>query len=365
MKKIFTLFVVCAMVMSLNAQLKVGYYGLNKSATGTAAMDAGAQNDPVLAMLQADTKLTVTVNLVNATGDAAPAGWNDYDVVILQESIGSANQLVKDLNLLAVTKPYLINKSYAFKAGSLFTTGTGSGKEASTDGTTVAGASYSYKVETGAATNDLFKGCSIVNDTINIFKYLSNDLGVTTGTAAFKGLNYATGVTSTGGTLLASPYNFPAASPVAICVSTFLSGGTIASSTFTNKVITLGMNYGAICAGTTATVPYTNISNNGLTIWRNAVYILGGLTVPNYSVSSQIAKTAKLSYIRNGNQITVNLGTPQNATVSVYNLGGSLIAKKVVNSNMAIIDLDGKANGIYIVKVSGAKVNGTQKFSIQ
>jgi hypothetical protein len=343
MRKISTLLLILCIVLGASAQKKkVGYYGLNKSNSGTAAMDPNAQDDPILKMLQSDANLEVTVNLVPASGDAAPAGWNDFDVVILQESIGSANQMVKDLNINAVSKPYLVNKTYGFKKGSLFTDGTGGGAE---------GTDVNLQVVAGKETHDIFKAVKINGGQIACFNGTTNDLGAD-GT---KALNHNATVVVGGGALLAQPNGV---ATTAICVNDIPAGVAIGDHTTKARVITMGMNYGAICKT-------GNITADGLTIWRNAVYLLAGLAVPSTPASVNAEKINNLSFVRDGNNIQVNFGISQKADVSVYNIAGKLVNKEAVNGTSARISLQSQPKGVYIVNINGNQVRGTQKFIVR
>jgi hypothetical protein len=367
------------MALSLSAQTKsakatktVGYYYMTKFdrhvGNTSKSMDSKAQYDPLLELLKTDPNFTVTELTVPVTTATTPAptGWNDYDIVILQESAGSQNQIVKDLKLTAVTKPYLINKIYGFRSGGLFVTGGGSGLEANNTGTsTGTNGCLALKVITGQSTNPIFSGCDIVNDTIHCFNKLANDTGALDIATSAKAINYNSAVVSTGGTLVAEPFNTTPGA-CSICINTFLSGGTIGTDgVFTNKVITLGFNYGAMCAD-----DMQNITGDGLSICRNAVYILGDLTPPatkavnpTVQVGVKDAMQIKnLSYQRIGNQIQINFGQIQKAEVSIYNLSGQLISKKVVNADNAVVQLIG--SGINIIKVAGSKVSGVNKYSV-
>jgi hypothetical protein len=344
MKKILTLVLMLAIVLSVSAQQKkkVGYYGLDKSSTGTGDMAPNAQTDPVLIMLQSDPKLEVTANLVNDMAVPAPVGWNNYDVVVLNESNSSGGQMLFDMNINAVTKPYLIGKTYGFRAGSLFTTGAGGG---------IDGVGVDIKVVEGKESNDLFKGITISGGLIKCFDHMTDGTGLAEGgTKAL--IHNETVVVGAAGTLLAMPNGVTTTS---ISFNDIPAGTSIGDDAITqNRVITLGLNYAAICAD-------GNITNACKTIWRNAVYILAGLAVPSTPTSVTDIKTSALTYIYNNNQVLVNFGVDQQAEVAVYNTSGRLVSKTRVNSLSATIEMGGQPQGIYLVTVSGSKVSGTQK----
>ena len=287
MKKFYLLFLTMFLSLAvLYAQpKKVGYFTLNKAMDLSAA---SVQLDPVIRMLQADTNLAVTVNAMAATDTADLAG---YDVIVVQESFAGGGAYLRpgaSLALDTFTVPVVYNKSYAFAAGRALAAGsTGGGAE--TEGT--ASASYVYlKVDPANQSNDLFKGVSFDGDSVAIFKVPANDAGVTVKPDRFKALNYARNVLllNSGGdtlktTLLGKPAIInPAHTNVTVSFNDIPAGTTIGSETLRARMITLGMNFGAICGAYGS-----NMTSDGLTIWRNAVYIAAGLTVPGTPVEFQ------------------------------------------------------------------------------
>jgi hypothetical protein len=287
MKKFYLLFLTMFLSLAvLYAQpKKVGYFTLNKTMDLSAA---SVQLDPVIRMLQADTNLAVTVNAILATDTADLAG---YDVVVVQESFAGGGAYLRpgaSLALDTFTVPVVYNKSYAFAAGRALAAGsTGGGAE--TEGT--AGVSYVYlKVDPANQSNDLFKGISFDGDSVAIFKVSANDAGVTVTPDRFKALNYARNVLllNSGGdtlktTLLGKPARInPAHTNVTISFNDIPAGTKIGSETLKARMINLGMNFGAICGAYGS-----NITSAGLTIWRNAVYMGAGLTVPGTPVEFQ------------------------------------------------------------------------------
>ncbi len=280
MKKIFLLLLTMFLVLVIYAQpKKVGYFTLNKPMNETAA---SVQIDPVYRMLQADPNLEVTLNVVAATDTVDLTG---YDVVVVQESFGGANDILKPGRTLALDTfmvPVVFNKNYAFAAGRAFASGTaGSGAETE-------GVGYVYlKVDPANQSNDLFKGVTFVGDTVALFKVTTNDAGVTVNPDRNKAINYAlnVGLVNAGGdtlknTLLALPARInPAHTGITVCFNDIPAGTKVGSETLKARMITLGMNFGAICGAYGS-----NITSAGLTIWRNAVYMAAGLTVPDTPV---------------------------------------------------------------------------------
>ncbi len=280
MKKIFLLFFTMFLVLALYAQpRKVGYFTLNKVMNETAA---SVQIDPVFRMLQADPNLQVTLNVVSATDTVDLTG---YDVVVVQESFASSNNILKPGQTLALDTfmvPVVFNKNYAFAGGRAFVTGTTGG------GAETEGVGYVYlRVDPANQSNDLFKGVTFTGDTVALFKVTTNDAGVTVNPDRNKAINYARNVglldamgDTLKNTLLALPARInPAHTDITVCFNDIPAGTKLGSETLKARMITLGMNFGAICGAYGS-----NITSAGLTIWRNAVYMAAGLTVPDTPV---------------------------------------------------------------------------------
>ena len=324
MKKtvLFTLLFVAVSIISGVAQVKVAYITFVKT------MDAAAstvQNDPIIRMLSGDANLTVTVKaLTSVLATDVISDLSSFDVIIVQESFsGSAGMLMPSgaLALKSIPKPCLYNKSYAFKSGRALTTSSAAGGKESNK-------SLAIKVQSTALSNDLFKGCTFVGDSIKCFNAYAADLGSTT-TGAVKALNYSDGnaVTDASSTAISTLLAVPSSNLTtpAISFNDIPAGSKIDSETTGARIITVGMNFGAICAN-----GGTNITSDGLTIWRNAVYMLAGLTVPSSKAtlptglintpSSDLKVVSQQFYTINGRLVT----TPNNGIYlkkSVYDNG--------------------------------------------
>jgi hypothetical protein len=345
MKKtlLLSLAMVLTTALSLQAQKKVAYITFQKT------MDASAttvQNDPIIQTLSADPNLAVTVK-VAATATDVISDLANYDVIIVQESFsGSAGILMPtgSLALKSIPKPFIYNKMYALQKSRALTSTTslGAGKEA--DGTTAG--TLTITVDAAALTNDLFKACTFVNDNqIKLFNALSTDPGLLGSGTSVKAINYNSGVTLSGGTLLAQPSILVAGTTVAVGVNSFPAGTVIdGTETTIAPCIFLGMNFGAICANSGK-----NITDDGLTVWRNAVYILAGLPVPNTKATlpslSGIHENKLQSDVSFDGKIVHNINSE---VLNVYNTTGKII--KTSNSN---IDMSNFANGIYLIKSQG------------
>lgn len=278
MRKTLLLGLVMGLFLSVNAVTltKVAYVTLTKTMDATATT---VDNDPIIQVLKADANLSVTVKQI--TAGATISDLADYDVIIVQESNGGGDAQLKpagSLALKSIPKPFIYNKMYALQKTRALssTTSTAAGKEA--DGT--ANAALTITVEASALTHDLFKACTFENtNQIKLFNALTNDAGVIAGSdgKSVKAINYNSGVTVTGGVLLAQPTTLATGFPCSIGINTIPAGTTFeGTETTMANAIFVGMNFGAISADAGK-----NITDNALTIWRNAVYILAGLPVPS------------------------------------------------------------------------------------
>ncbi len=283
MKKNYVLLLMSLVLsVSLMAVKKVAYVTFQKTmdASGTTV-----QADPIIQMLSADVNLQVTVKVLTAVAVTdVISDLATYDVIIVQESFsGSAGMLMPAgaLALKTIPKPFIYNKSYALKSGRALTTSSAAGGKEAT-------ACLTITVQPTALTNDLFKACTIgASNDITIFNALMTDTSIPTGTVTtLKALNYSTGnvLTPATSTILAVPTNLNTdLTPVAISFNDIPAGTTIDSETTISRMIAFGMNFGAICGNAG-----NNITSDGLTIWRNAVYMLAGLTVPNTKVITRV-----------------------------------------------------------------------------
>ncbi len=300
---------------------KVGYFTLQKTMDASAA---SVQLDPVLRMLQADPNLDVTLTAMSATDTAHLAG---YDVIIVQESFAGGGAYLRPTGSLALdtfTVPVVYNKTYAFANGRGLAGGSAGGG-AETEGT--ASRSYVYlRVDPANQSNDLFKGVTFDGDTVALFKTGADDAGLTVGNTRFKNLNYArncvlinpaTNDTITS-TLLAKPAMInPAHTNITISFNDIPAGTQIGNDTLGNgqilkaRMITLGMNFGAICGAYGS-----NMTEAGLTIWRNAVYIAAGLAIPDEPAEFQ---GWKIGYYTLKGKVMVSTAAPANQD-PIYNM---------------------------------------------
>ncbi|HPR30669.1 MAG TPA: T9SS type A sorting domain-containing protein, partial [Prolixibacteraceae bacterium] len=252
---------------------KVAY--LNDAAKVMAPTAAPVDNDPIIQLLNNDPNIDLEVLLVAADAVVDVTG---YAAVIVQEGFNSSAAIIKpggSLGMANIPVPFLLNKTYTMRSGRGFAADTpGSGGE-------IEGTLYLRIPEANRA-NPLFKGITLVGDSVQILKTGAADNGDDTRT---KGLNYATDVVITAeNTLLASGINDPANATV--CVNDIPAGATIGSEVLQARMITVGMNFGAICKD-----GGNNLTSAGLTLWRNAVYSLVGFDIPDTPVVASTEAT--------------------------------------------------------------------------
>lgn len=326
---------------------KVGYYTLQKT------MDAAAstvQNDPIYRMLAADPALEVSLNVVTDNTAASPVDMTPYDVVIVQESFGGGDKILTPAGPLALakfTKPTLFNKSYAYKTGRALTAG-GSATGAETEGV------FTITVDATKQSSPLFNGITFTGDQAALFTIGATDAGSGDGTKN-KALNFATGVTGVDGTLLAAPTG----STPAISFNDIPAGTTIGDQLTQTRIITFGMNFGAMCRDNGA-----NITNENYTLWRNAVYMLAGLDVPTTLVGTKNVSVAPAFEVYPNPAINyINIkGLNEMSTVRVFNAIGQQVMSVKADSDVMSIDVTNYNQGIYLLKVESNGKAVTSKF---
>ncbi|MFC0877332.1 T9SS type A sorting domain-containing protein, partial [Saccharicrinis sp. FJH2] len=104
-----------------------------------------------------------------------------------------------------------------------------------------------------------------------------------------------------------------------------------------------------------------NLTSEGLTLWRNAVYMLAGLEVPTELVQSSVGvnKVQSEASVTVYPSITSGTFTVEFANepgmITVYNLSGKVIKQVVPSSSKENISIDG--SGLYIIKAESAGVS--------
>ena len=337
----------------------MGYRGNNNPATIDIAyitkvkvMDAAAdsvQNDPVYRMLAKDSLLTVKLFALTDISATATFDQSPFDAIVIQEAISGGDAILKPTGALALTKlvvPTLYNKTYALAPARAFVAPfTGAGAEA-TVGT------FSMKVDSINKTNALFRGITFVADTVQLFTKPAQDNGAvpTAVTTTMKALNVGNNIQGAEGTLLA----YPKGMTPTIFLNDILTGDTIGGQTINTHIIMFGLNYGAQCRD-----HGQNMTNANYTLWRNAVYTLVGLTVPNtpMNIVTEIAKPAEVSGVNvvvypNPTTSNINIANLNlNSTVKIFNMTGQQVFNGKADSEVMTVDMSRYSNGIYMLQV--------------
>ena len=236
------------------APVNVAYVTSNK------AMAEGA-SDPILAMLQADENLNVTVHSV--AGDAT-VDLSGADVIVAQEGFGSGDAIWMPngpLALATLPAPTVYNKTYALRNGKAVVAGGGTSAEL---------AGLSITVPADKQTMDLFNGITFADNAFPVF----NETAADNGGEGTKSFNFTHTLTlSADNTLVATAPEITAPATT-VFLNVIPAGTTVGDQVVGADMVMMGMNYGAISKGG------NNMTAEGLTLWRNAVYHLAGLPVP-------------------------------------------------------------------------------------
>ena len=260
-----------AFTINVNATTNPGTTVAKKVAyvTSNKVMAEGA-SDPILAMLQADPNLEVTLHSIAGTDAVNLSG---YDVIVAQEGFNSGDAIFKpggSLALATLPAPTVYNKTFALRNTRAVVTGGGTGSE-------IPGLSITVAADKQAM--DLFKGISFTDNAFQVFNTTANDLGADGG----KAMNFVHTLTlSADNTLVGSTPEITAPATT-VFLNVIPQGTTIGDQVTSARMIMMGMNFGAISKGG------NNMTAEGLTLWRNAVYSLAGLPVPNYPVGQEPA----------------------------------------------------------------------------
>ncbi|HQE34594.1 MAG TPA: T9SS type A sorting domain-containing protein [Flavobacterium alvei] len=383
--------VVALAPMQSIAQKKVAYIQFSKVMDATASQTGDATitgEDAITKMLTA-TGFVVTVYSCDANGKNLKTNVNvdteitGADLIIMQETWGSTAAAIKPTGILGLNKlsalniPVIYNKSFAFqKVNTRAIT--------SVAGTTydvTSGSALGVQVVAGKESNPMFNG--IVGTSIPLIIQGANDLGVVgSGATAnvtpyFKGLSLVNDLEiSTPGTLLTSLSGSVAAgTPISttsndasMVINHIPAGtqiGTVATDKLANKdMITFAVNYGAIAAG-----KGTNVTNEQLTLWRNAAYILTGQTPPTtlylnpaLGLKENALASDSISVYPNPTNglVTVN-STAAVKAITVYDTTGKQISASKTNT----VDLSNQAKGVYLVQVQTENGSTSKKVVVE
>ncbi|MFB6344132.1 hypothetical protein ACE1ET_20605, partial [Saccharicrinis sp. FJH62] len=189
----------------------------------------------------------------------------------------------------------------------------------------------------------LFTGMTFTDDKIMIVGETATD----DGGAGTKSLQYGTDQVISGDNTLLG-YQEGAEGNVTVGVNYIPAGSTIGSETTKADAVLICQNYGSIIHNWG-----NNLTSEGLTLWRNAVYMLAGLEVPTELVQSSVgvnkvqseATVTVYPSITSGTFTVEFAGEP--GMITVYNLSGKVVKQVVPSSGKENISIDG--SGLYII----------------
>ncbi|SDM49811.1 Por secretion system C-terminal sorting domain-containing protein [Catalinimonas alkaloidigena] len=300
-KTIFFLLLCCVAgaPRSLLAQVKQVLYvnqsGVNSGRQGISV----AGNDPVIRMLNADKNFQVTYVETPQDGSKLPA-LTDFDLIIAQESIASAATLFQSSGKLAVREvsvPIIYSKTSAFRDGRAVQ---------DADAVAIGTQRLELTVPQANQAHDLFRGIDFsAGEQVRVTYELANNDGTEPGDKAIDIVNHLD--ISTSGTLLATVPEVT--DPAQALVVNYLPAGTQLgedpADVLQVDAVVLPFAYGALVRE-----DGKNITDEGLTLWRNAAYLLTGLAVPPVKYYNP-ALAKKILYV---NQTGVDPGDGGGAT---------------------------------------------------
>ncbi|MCF6130621.1 YDG domain-containing protein, partial [Flavobacterium sp. AS60] len=249
------------------AKAKILYATLTKTLSGTGA--STVTNDAIIRMLSSDPNFEVTVSSTDITGTTLPA-LSGFNLVVVQESFGGTNGILLPpsgkLAIRNLSIPVIYNKTFALQNA-----------RAVTATSTVSDTSFLSVDVTGNTTNPLYSGMDVSSNSIPLLKTTSDDNASTSATG--KGISIVNNLAlSNTGTLKATVTSITDVTK-GILINDIPAGtqlGTNSLDVTPSRMITFGFNFGALCES-----DGKNLTNEMLTLWRNAAYILTGQTPPS------------------------------------------------------------------------------------
>ena len=297
-------------------QKVLGYFTL-----AGATMAEGAE-DPIYKMLAADPKFKTVLNEVSGDFNGS---LEEYDAIIVQESFSGADKAVVDgaLSIGEVKRPMLFNKTYAL------------GSKRGTEDGTRADAQGDYFVKVYNNVSKIFAG--IEGEEVRVFYDGATDNGA----AGTKGLSYLYDMTEVpDGSLIAAPSTVDNAS---VAISDIHADSKIGGKTTQARVITFGMNYGAICRE-----GGKYLTDEAFTMWRNAAYLLLGLVVPEEMVDMEVNDVCEVAGVSLDVTAT-EVGEDQTVTLTATVAPESAVDKALIwtssDENIATV-VDGVVTGV-------------------
>ena len=302
------------------------------------------ENDVIIQMLNADPNVDLTVLVTDGDGniDGAAVDLSGYDAIVAAETYGSGDNVWKSgypLYIGTLPVPAVYNKIYSFRSGKALTTGAG----ASSDATGI------YDMAVDAPTHAIFSGIDVSSGKFTIAKGGVDDSG---GTTYEKCMQYNTGNVVTGTTLLGHPDGI---SDAVLSFDDIAPNATIDEVTVPVQVYSFAMNSGQLTYKSTDGTNI-NLTTEGLTFWRNAIYLAAGIDVPttpvDFTISARSIAVNEIGVYPNPAVDQICVGGIENGTqVTVYSALGQKVAATIANGNEATIDVSNFKKGIYMVKV--------------
>lgn len=308
-------------------------------------MDALAwpvENDVIIQMLNADPNIDLTVLVTDGDGsiNGTPVDLSGYDAIVAVETFDSGDAVWKSagpLYLGTLPAPTVYNKMYSLRPDKALTSGDG----VSHEGTGVV-------MAVDAPNHAIFSGIDVTSGKITISKGGAHD----DGTSGEKCMQYNTGNVVSGTTMLGHP---DGATDAVLSFDLLPAGSTVDDITMPVDVISFAMNQGQLnYKGDDGS--NINLTTEGLTLWRNAVYIAAGIDVPTTPVDFTIrARSIALNEVGVYpnpaiDQITIG-GVENGSVISVYSALGQRVASVIASGSEERIDVSTLKNGIYMVKV--------------
>lgn len=307
-------------VITMNAQMKIAY--ITDPAQATYANDT-----KILPLLKSDANFAVT----EITATTAGQDLSGYDLVVIAEPAGSAAPMV--LVCKTLNKPILNMKVFAYKTGTT-TWAWVSANANIVDNTT------SQNVLVKKPNHAIFTGLNLTaGATLQMVTTPSGTKGIN-GITAY--LN-VTGTPDTLATVKDATTGLDATSGQ-LSIMEFPIGASVNGTTIQQKFVQIGVS------GTS----YGLVTPQALTVIRNAVYYLAGLTVPSTPLKVFSTYNDQLSVKQSSELLTTNSSEPIKMTL--YTASGQRIRQTTATA-VSIADL--KA-GVYVLQMEGK--NGTQKF---
>lgn len=350
--------------MQIMAQKKIAYITYQKTmGLGASAVD----NDAIIRMFQADSRFSITViKDTNASTSAtnltiANTDLSSYDLIILQETFGSASPIFNSsgtaspvgiglLGVKNINKPCIFNKVYAFT--------TAKNHILSGAATTTSTVNLAITVSPDNQSNPLFTGINF-NGGNSIALFNSSGFGDTGIAGGPKAIDVELGLTlSNPNTLLATVPEISAVTSNSLLVNDIPAGTQIGTSTIDvlqQRMITFGFNYGAMAAG-----DGTNITADMLKLWKNAALILTGQSL-GVKENTLAANSVSVSPNPTSGVLTINCADAVKA-ITVFDVNG----KEVLSaSNTTTVNLANQAKGVYMVQVQTENGATTKKVILE